>query len=734
MSYCLNPRCAHPDDPANQDQVQCHFCGSALLVGDRYRVMRLLSDSSGFAQIFEVQDQDIPKILKVLKPHHNSNRKVVDLFKREAVVLQDLDHPGIPKVDDRGYFPYFAKDATEPLHCFVMEKIDGPNLWQWMHQQGRLLVSQSQALDWLEQLAEILHLVHQKNYFHRDIKLQNIMMRANGQLVLIDFGTAREMTYTYLMKTGQSGNVTKVSSAGYTPPEQQQGHAVPQSDFFALGRTFVYLLTGKRLDDADIYDPLTNEFRWRQYAPDVSSAFADFLDTLMAYRAADRPPHTRALLAQIAQLKAQFSGTEITQIDPDVDPNTDYPERLPVTAMQLAPDMPTIPQPETPQLWRSPWFLGSVVVVLLGLGSYGGWWVLQGGLPPLPLASQPTDPTHESADPAPAQILVGHASFINDLVISPDSRRLISASADKTIRIWALPTGELQQTLEGHTSFVNALLISPDGSSLLSASADKTIKVWDLNTGKLQRTLKGHTNFVDELMLSPDGTVLVSSSADKTIRVWDWQTGTLTHTLEGHTGFINVLAIAPDGETLVSGSADQTLKIWNLSSGLEQQTLAGHTSFVNSLVISPDGQWLASGSADKTIRIWQLATGEIQHTLSAHTNFVNDLAISPDGQWLVSGSADKTIRIWQLATGEIEHTLTQHQGYVNRVQISQDGQTLLSGSADQTIRLWDLETGRERQVLEGYEYHVNDFAISPDDRFVAVGSGNKQITLWPVHL
>ncbi|NEO87278.1 MAG: protein kinase [Spirulina sp. SIO3F2] len=719
MSYCLNPHCSHINDPANVDQLECQACGSSLLVGDRYRVVKLLSDSSGFAEILEVLDQGTAKILKVLKPHHHNNHKVVDLFKREAEVLQALDHPGIPKVDPQGYFPYFAKDATEPLHCFVMEKIDGPNLWQWMHQQGNLLISQAQALEWLEQLAEILHLVHQRNYFHRDIKLQNIMLRSNGQLVLIDFGTAREMTYTYLLKTGQSGSVTKVSSAGYTPPEQQQGHAVPQSDFFALGRTFVYLLTGKRLDDAHIYDPLTNEFRWRQYAPDVSPALADFLDTLMAYRAADRPPTTAALLARIAQLKAQLTGnaaTQITSLD-------ESPERLPGTAIQISPDMPTIPQPER-NIWRSPWLLGGIALLVLGAGSYGSWQVYQQVLPQW----------FEQRAQATIQTLVGHTSFINDLAVSPDSQLLISASADKTIKIWQLNTGELKQTLSGHTSFVNRLLISPDGSYLLSASADKTIKVWDLTTGQLHRTLEGHTSFVDELLLSPDGQQLISSGADKTIRVWDWQQGKLTHTLKGHTGFINVVAIAPDGETLISGSADHTIKIWSLRTGMERLTLEGHSSFVNSLVVSPDGQWLVSGSADKTIRIWQLATGELEHVLDAHTNFVNDLAISPDGQWLVSASADKTVCIWQLATGELRQTLTQHQGYVNRVQISQDGQTLISGSADQTIRLWDLETGAERQVLRGYQHHVNDFTISPDDRFVATGSGDKQIRLWPIHL
>ena len=74
------------------------------------------------------------------------------------------------------------------------------------------------------------------------------MCKPNGQLVLIDFGTAREVSATYFAKVGQGQNVTGIVSPGYTPPEQTNGKAVPQSDFFALGRTFVYLLTGKAAD------------------------------------------------------------------------------------------------------------------------------------------------------------------------------------------------------------------------------------------------------------------------------------------------------------------------------------------------------------------------------------------------------------------------------------------------------------------------------------------------------
>jgi WD40 repeat protein len=718
MSYCLNPHCPHPDDPHNAENVTCCHCGSDLILCDRYRVRSLLSDHSGFAKIFEVWDGTTVKILKVLKAEHNISEKIVSLFKQEALVLSQLQHPGIPRIDDHGYFEYLPRDSAYPLHCFVMEKIDGPNLSQWMHQQGNLLINERQALDWLEQLATILHLVHQKNYFHRDIKLHNIMMRSTGQLVLIDFGTAREMTYTYLAKSGHSGNITRVSSAGYTPPEQQQGHAVPQSDFFALGRTFVYLLTGKRLEDRDIYDPLANEFRWRQYAPDLSPAFMAFIDELMAHRAADRPSDTQAILHRIAQLKRSLTHPAPTLAEPALPIAALDLTRLPETALQVSPESPTVPQ-ESPE--RRSWPLGLGIAIALLLGGYGSWQVYQ--FVQLPTITQ----TLSSG-------FTGHQSFINSVTISPDSQTVITGSADKTIKVWDLATGAILRTLTGHDSFVNAIALSPDGQFLISGSADKTIKVWQINTGQLIRTLTGHTNFVDTLVLSDDGETLVSTGADRTIRIWDWQRDTPPQTLTGHQGFINALALSSDGRTLVSGSADHTLKVWDLATGKLRHTLAGHTGFINCLVVSPDGQWLASGGADYTIRLWDVNTGQVLNVLNGHQGFVNDLAVSPDGRWLVSASADHTVQVWDMTDGTLRHTLTGHRSFVNRVKISQDGQWIVSASADQTIRLWNLKTGDAIATLTGYPHHINDFAISPDDQFVVTGSGASQLAIWPVEL
>jgi eukaryotic-like serine/threonine-protein kinase len=153
-----------------------------------------------------------------------------------------LQHPGIPKVENDGYFIYFPRNSQTPLHSLVMEKIEGMNLEEYLVEKQLQPIHERTAIKWLRQLTEILHSIHQQQYFHRDIKPPNIMLKPDGQLALIDLGTAREVTQTFMQKL-EGQQVTGIISAGYTPPEQMNGKAVPQSDFFALGRTFVYLLT-----------------------------------------------------------------------------------------------------------------------------------------------------------------------------------------------------------------------------------------------------------------------------------------------------------------------------------------------------------------------------------------------------------------------------------------------------------------------------------------------------------
>jgi WD40 repeat protein/predicted Ser/Thr protein kinase len=628
--------------------------------------MRLLSDTSGFGTVYEAYERTTPKILKVLKQQHNSNPKAVELFQQEAIVLSKFHNPGMPRVAPDGYFQYFCKDSPEPLYCIIMEKIDGPNLMQWMQQQGNQPINEQQALNWLWQLAEILHLVHQHNYFHRDIKPQNIMMRSTGEVVLVDFGTAREMTYTYLAHLGESAGVTQVSSPGYTPPEQDRGQAVPQSDFYALGRTFVYLLTGMQLTDTSICNPMTNEFHWRQYAPTISRQLADFIDRLIAPRALDRPKNTQELLDAIAQLSERvFDDHAVSR------PGSNFLNR-PTSAFTTA--------PRTLLKSRQNWLLLGVAIALsVGLTGVVGWYVSRSlGIKPVP------------GTIATGHTFSGHTSYVNCLIFSPDGKTLISGGADKTIRIWDVSSGKELRTLTGHTSFINFLVISPDGESLISASADKTIKIWNLATGKDIRTLTGHRSLVNRLVISPDGRELVSGGADLSIKIWDLATGRELRTLTGHTGYINALVISPDGTTLISASADRTLKLWNLTTGKVLQTLTGHNDYVNAVLMTPDGRTIISASADRTIKLWDFASSKVLRTLTGHTSYVNALVISPDGKTLVSAGADKTIKFWNLATGQELRALTGYPHPINYVAINPDWSAIATGSGDKVIKVWQL--------------------------------------------
>ncbi|MEM9805448.1 MAG: hypothetical protein AAF959_09210, partial [Cyanobacteria bacterium P01_D01_bin.56] len=135
--------------------------------------------------------------------------------------------------------------------------------------------------------------------FHRDIKLSNIMLRPSGQLALVDFGTVRPMTSTYFAKVAGQRDITSVVSPGYTPLEQINGRAVPQSDFYALGRSFVYLLTGKHPIDLS-EDDTTGQLTWQDQTPQpIDTWFGQLLDNMMAPFPGQRPLNADVLLARL---------------------------------------------------------------------------------------------------------------------------------------------------------------------------------------------------------------------------------------------------------------------------------------------------------------------------------------------------------------------------------------------------------------------------------------------------
>lgn len=622
MSLCINPQCQKPDN--SDTLLRCQSCGSELLLEGRYRVLCLLGEG-GFAKTYEASDRtSIPKVLKVLS---KNQPKPVEQFQREAQVLTRLNHPGIPQGEE--YFTFFPQNNQEPVHCLVMEKIEGENLYDWLKNRGDRPITERLAVDWLTQLANTLHEVHQQQLFHRDIKPSNIMLKPDGQLVLIDFGIAREITETYEQQKA-AGQVTRVVSDGYSPLEQVIGRAVPQSDFFALGRAFVHLLTGIHpLDLCDPYrhDIYTDELEnWRDKAPQISPLLGDFIDQLMARPIQGRPRDTQTILERLSDIK------EIL-----------YPAKQSKTKLSSSQS-------------SSNWQNISLAYTL------GGW-------------------------------VSGHSDGVWSVAISPNGEILASGSNDKTIKLWELKTGQEIQTLTDHSGSVRAVAISLNGETLVSGSADSTIKIWNLKTGEIVHTLTGHKGCVCSVAISSDGQTLASGGQDTTIKVWNLSTGQEIRTYTGHSDIVLSVAICARKQILFSASLDGTVKLWPGGNNCITQARRNVISCVavsidNQLLASGSHSRWAPGEGD--IQFFNLNIGKVRR-LSGYLGDVRAIAISPDSRTLINGTSDGKIKILDLKSDQVICTLSEHLDVVISLAISSDGKTLASGSFDGTIKVWRIQ-------------------------------------------
>ena len=120
--------------------------------------------------------------------------------------------------------------------------------------------------------------------------------------------------------------------------------------------------------------------------------------------------------------------------------------------------------------------------------------------------------------------------------------------------------------MKGHESNVWSVQYSPGGKLLVSASHDRTVRLWDVQRRRLHKTLEGHTEGVVCAAFSPDGQSVASGSyhPDSSVRVWNVQTGEQTAVFEGHSIHVYEVAFSPDGQTLASGSYDGTALLWTV--------------------------------------------------------------------------------------------------------------------------------------------------------------------------
>jgi WD40 repeat protein len=383
-------------------------------------------------------------------------------------------------------------------------------------------------------------------------------------------------------------------------------------------------------------------------------------------------------------------------------------------------------------------------------------------------------------------VLSGHTDKVADAQFGPDGRRVLTISncgrnycnsEDHTARVWDAETGAAIAVLKGHEYDVETAAFSPDGSRVLTASLDRTARIWAITPPRYaSRVLAGHTAAVGYATFSPDGKSVLTVSDDKTARVWDFETSAVIAVLSGHKDRVRGGEFSPDGRRVLTGSEDKTARIWDLTTGKTTAILLDNGNEIHSARFSPDGLRVLTLSGHtgsgvflgpKTASIWDAQTGKTSAVLSsgqddgigmarfspdgsrvlvisgktasvwdAHTGnirswndekLIRDAAFSPNGDRIATASS--AAFIWDAASGESVAVLSEHQDWVTSVAFSPDGLRLVTASADTTARIWDAETGSVVTVLEGHQRPVTRATFSPDGRYVLTVAFNG-MRIW----
>ena len=233
------------------------------MVAGRYELVELIG-KGGMSSVFKAHDRllDRTVALKILHPHFTEDEEYVERFRREARSVAQLSHPNIVTVIDRG--------EDEGRQYIVFEYVEGENLKQLLERTGPMPVRD--ALVMALQMARALAFAHGRGLIHRDVKPQNVLLNADGQAKMTDFGIARSVDVQGVTITG-----TVLGTSEYIAPEQARGEQVDaQTDVYSLGVVLYELLTGGVPYDGDnfvtvalrhVNEPVPNLLERRPDAP-----------------------------------------------------------------------------------------------------------------------------------------------------------------------------------------------------------------------------------------------------------------------------------------------------------------------------------------------------------------------------------------------------------------------------------------------------------------------------------
>ena len=683
-------------------------------------------------------------------------------FHAEAEAAAMLDHPNI--------VPIYEVAQHEGRHYFSMKLIEGRTLAQalgtgcWFQEHcpeyapslplfRRRRACSMHAARLIVKVARAVHHAHQHGILHRDLKPGNILLDAEGEPHVTDFGLAKRIESPSDLTV--SGAI--IGSPGYMAPEQAAGKGrqlTTAADIFSLGTLLYELITGRAA-----------------FKGETALETMRLAGEANVTRPRSINPHTDLDLETIC-LKC---------LEKD-------PERRYGSAEALAEDLerwlrhePILGRRAGPWERASKWArrhparaaAGTAFLVLLTLGITGVIWQWQ-------RAEREADTGHqrlirmlvahgthafESGDPlaalpwfvealrldprdaAPTELqqrFLANAlrgsprpvqawlfqDQVADAAFSRDGRLAAAGSRDRTARVWSMPGGQPAAPVLPLSSAASRLAFSPDGARLAIGCEDGETRLWNVTTGQPVGLPLKHAARVRALVFSPDGTRLATASQDWTARVWDAGTGEPVTPPLRHQAALYDVAFSPDGERVLTCSQDETAQLWSARTGERVGDSLKQGGDARSGVFSPDGKRVLIASNSGRAHLWEVATGKEVALDVEHGARIVHAVFSPDGALLATASDDTTARIWEAGSGRPIVSHLPHQSPVRQVTFSPDGRWLATASADRTVGIWDTRIGLRVLPPLPHGAPVNRALFHPDGRHLLTVCEDNLVRVW----
>jgi hypothetical protein len=561
-----------PEDAARAEALSTGNKAEGLPSLPGYEILGELG-RGGMGVVYKARQVGLNRLvaLKVILAGEHAGPEQAARFRREAEAAARLQHPHIVQIHD------IAEHQGRPY--FSMEYVPGGSLAQKL---GGTPLPARQAAGLVEALARAVQAAHEGGIVHRDLKPANVLLAADGQPKVADFGLAKWLDGS----GGQTHTGAVFGTPSYMAPEQAAGRTKdvgPAADVYALGAILYEALTGRppfraatpreTLDQVVSEEPVPPAQLQRQIPRDLET---------VCLKCLQKEHHRRYAAAQdLADDLHRFLTGEPVEARPvrAWERAVKWVRRRPALAgLAVVATVALVSMPLTA--------LAAVgVVALVGLVG-GGLWFSR--VRQMQRVAQEKEALRDMAERERDE-----ANRQRALV----RRALYFSRINMADRAWHdNDMARMEQLLAG---------LRPGPGDADDLRGFEWHYLWRLRHSCLL-TITAHTGWLDRVAYSPDGRRL-AGACGREVKVWDALTGQEVLSLEGNTGTVCGVAFSPDGKRLASASADGTVKVWDAATGQEALSLQGHTGSVVCVAFSPDGQRLASASHDGTVRIW-LAT------------------------------------------------------------------------------------------------------------------------------